>query len=276
MDEAANNNAEEAENDAVVSDDVCDIAPFFTPMISECRADITSKVLKGEDEGWVLVTICQATYEPVFDLEGDDYVNQGKKIKFGIRKKQRGPARYDTPSVENLLDLYLPEELMEVFVDNSNDYSKKRKENEPTLSLWKSPSSKVMKLSEMYQFFACIYYMGLVKLNAKTDYWRNDGFWPYHPIMHDMSMTRDRFAFVWRHFHLSPVDIATVRREEESLTTPNVMEEECNEIGPNDAVTRHTHESFRRVLNDDVNEIDEDDHNVNDDLREYQKNETMF
>ena len=56
--------------------------------------------------------------------------------------------------------------------------------------------------------------MGVVCLPTKRDYWRNDDVWPYHPLMHDLDMTWDRFSFMWRHFHLTDVDMAGVEMEE--------------------------------------------------------------
>ena len=54
----------------------------------------------------------------------------------------------------------------------------------------------------LLHFHACIYYMGLVKLPARADYFREaDGIWPNHPVCRGMG--RDRFSFLWRYFHTS-------------------------------------------------------------------------
>ena len=46
--------------------------------------------------------------------------------------------------------------------------------------------------------------MGLVRLPARKDYWRQDpNNWPVHPLATEIS--RDRFDFIWRHIHLDNV-----------------------------------------------------------------------
>ena len=86
-------------------------APFYIPLVSECRPD--------KD---------QATYKPVFDLDGKEFINQDKAIKFGIRKNQRGPPQYHAPSIEKLVDLFFPMKFMEEVVTNSTSYIQNRKQ----------------------------------------------------------------------------------------------------------------------------------------------------
>ena len=45
--------------------------------------------------------------------------------------------------------------------------------------------------------------MGLVKLPAKKDYWKQGGVWPAHSVTSGMS--RDRFHYIWQNFHVSYV-----------------------------------------------------------------------
>ena len=44
--------------------------------------------------------------------------------------------------------------------------------------------------------------MGLIKLPCKYDYWSTAPWMPDHPLCKTLGMTRDRFEFLWRHFHI--------------------------------------------------------------------------
>jgi len=50
-------------------------------------------------------------------------------------------------------------------------------------------------------FFGIIYYMGIVVLPDKDDYWTTNPIMPEHHICNEMGMNRDRFRFIWRHIH---------------------------------------------------------------------------
>ncbi len=60
---------------------------------------------------------------------------------------------------------------------------------------------KEVKEQHILQFLAVYYYMGVVRLPAKRDYWKQGGMWPVHPVMKGMS--RDMFEFLFRYFHVS-------------------------------------------------------------------------
>ena len=57
-------------------------------------------------------------------------------------------------------------------------------------------------LKPFYRLLALMLYMDVVRLPCNTDYWNNDNIWPYHPIMHEIRISQDRFAFMWRYFHI--------------------------------------------------------------------------
>ncbi len=59
--------------------------------------------------------------------------------------------------------------------------------------------------------------MGLVKLPAKKDYWRQGGVWSTHGVI--SGMPRDWFHYIWWYFHVS---------NEEAETTNNTKDEEDN------------------------------------------------
>eukprot|EP00957_Ditylum_brightwellii_P080767 6142962-Ditylum_brightwellii.AAC.1 len=65
--------------------------------------------------------------------------------------------------------------------------------------------------------------MGICKLPCKTDYWSNHPLIPTHPIASMLGMTRDRFGFVWRHFHVQS-NMATY--QEENLDSDDDIDED--------------------------------------------------
>eukprot|EP00957_Ditylum_brightwellii_P017864 1345063-Ditylum_brightwellii.AAC.1 len=56
--------------------------------------------------------------------------------------------------------------------------------------------------------------MGIVKLPSTSDYFCDSGYWPYHPVMRQLGMTCNYFNFLWRHLHLSTVDMSAVEAKE--------------------------------------------------------------
>ena len=41
--------------------------------------------LKGEDDGWLLIDVVNRNYDPVVDLNSEEFKQKKKPIKFGIR-----------------------------------------------------------------------------------------------------------------------------------------------------------------------------------------------
>ena len=59
-----------------------------------------------------------------------------------------------------------------------------------------------IKPSDICHFLAMYYYMGVVRLPAKIDYWKTDHtFWPLHPPA--QNIPRDKFLYIWRYLHLT-------------------------------------------------------------------------
>src|SRR6056300_342697 len=80
----------------------------------------------------------------------------------------------------------LPDSLIEDIAESSNVYARQH------LAPGKLQSD--IKSAEILVFFAIYYYLGIVKLPAKKDYWqRSDDIWPSHPIA--KQMRRDRFCY---------------------------------------------------------------------------------
>jgi Transposase IS4 len=62
-----------------------------------------------------------------------------------------------------------------------------------------------MTAAEILWFLAIYYYMGVVRLPARSDYWRHScsrsRWYPVHTVV--TKMTRYRFEYIWRNLHLS-------------------------------------------------------------------------
>jgi len=191
---------------------------YYTPTVYDCGDTISfNDIEKGEFKDWVIVDYCsKGDYVPVFDLKSDDFVSTQTSLKLGIRKQQRGPMKFvEEPAVGTILDRFFPDFFIKETVENSNDYVKHRRTLQPDLKIWKDKKiSAPYDNSSVYHLFACLYYMGIVKLPSKSDYFCDSGYWPYHPVMRELGMTRDRFTFLWRHLHLSTVDMSAVEAEE--------------------------------------------------------------
>ena len=88
-------------------------------------------------------------------------------------------------------------------VDSSNAYLEKRKTESPNLRCFQRKNeSRPFTMGEMYHFLAITYYMGVVRLPSKDDYWSTNKWMPSHPICTKFGMHRMRFKFLWRHLHV--------------------------------------------------------------------------
>eukprot|EP00957_Ditylum_brightwellii_P032754 2482981-Ditylum_brightwellii.AAC.1 len=91
-----------------------------------------------------------------------------------------------------LLDHFLPLSIITRFVNSSNHYHKRRKENFPDLAVWKSRKVSVeFNVSVVHQFIAMIFYHGIVRLPSIKDYWDNQQYMPDHQIAKELGMTHD-------------------------------------------------------------------------------------
>ena len=85
-------------------------------------------------------------------------------------------------SAESLSYYALPDSFVNEIVINTNKYAEAR--------LGKGKFIPAEK-HEILGFFAVYYYMGIVKLPAKSDYWTTDADWPSHPFQGEI--TRNLF-----------------------------------------------------------------------------------
>eukprot|EP00957_Ditylum_brightwellii_P021929 1654161-Ditylum_brightwellii.AAC.2 len=73
----------------------------------------------------------------------------------------------------------------------------------PDLKVWKNrKASAPFSVADIFYLFVLIFYFGIVRLPAKRDYWSQQQYMPKHEICTELDMTRDKFAFLWHHFHV--------------------------------------------------------------------------
>ena len=81
---------------------------FHTPTVTACRPDIKITPPKVEGYGWLLIDVVNKNHVLVIDLNSEEFKQQETPIKFGVRKKQQGPVRYEEePSIGMILDMYV-------------------------------------------------------------------------------------------------------------------------------------------------------------------------
>ena len=160
-------------------------------------------------------------YEPLWDISVQE---NHHSIEFRLNTGSgRGSIDLE-PSALSFCELFFPDPLIDTMVEKTNSYATSRL----------PPSRREpINRAELLRFFAIYYYMGLVRLPSRRDYWKggNDGFWPaHHPCM---ALSRERFEYIWRNLHFvgggdGPDEESNVD-EEQSDNVPGldaVMEEE--------------------------------------------------
>ena len=95
------------------------------------------------------------------------------------------------PSPTVMVETFFPDSLLEELATKTNSYA---------ATLLPPSRRRHVKPSDIAFFLAMYYYMGIVKLPAKGDYWRTENdFWPTHPVAQNIS--RDMFHYIWRYIH---------------------------------------------------------------------------
>ena len=90
-----------------------------------------------------------------------------------------------------LLQLFLPDHLLDKWVQCTNDYAN---------SILPVGRRKPVTKSEILKFLATISYMGICRFPSKEDYWPGDksNILPTHPLI---CLTKTRFQYIWHFFH---------------------------------------------------------------------------
>lgn len=112
------------------------------------------------------------------------------------------------PTVQNLSLTFLPDKIISKIAKSTNAYAASRNKDTP------NKLEEPVTAQEVLKFLAIYYYMGLVRLPARRDYWRTvDRTWPEHRVPRELS--RDRYDYIWRYLHLCAEEIQEVDEEED-------------------------------------------------------------
>ena len=176
---------------------------------TEATINNTTVINTNEDEdpeisktNFINLSSSNIDYKPVIDVESKNFQPLQTTFKVST-KNHRGRQTTVEPTPSVLMEKYWNEEMIAHICKASNKYREARKEAEPNLYCWKSKSSsREFTPSCIYHLLAMLYYFGICRLPTKPDYWSTDPYMPKHPLAHELGMTRDRFAFLWRHFHV--------------------------------------------------------------------------
>lgn len=92
-----------------------------------------------------------------------------------IDKSDRHSAKFLLPNgieaaIHTISDFFFTDPFISLIVKNTNAYIRH-----------KGKSVRDVSKEEILVFFSIYFYMGVVKLPAKADYWRSEGLWPRSP-----------------------------------------------------------------------------------------------
>jgi Transposase IS4 len=157
-------------------------------------------------------------------------VHDGEIIQFGPYFRIPGGAQI---GVESLMQMYFPDWLLEEMVACTRAYADSR--------LTYNKQKKVDK-SDILRFIAALYYMGVVRMPAKSDYF-STGYvkdsvpdvWPLHSA--GIKIKKTMFIYLWRNFHL-----------QKKANTFNFPDEEF----PAPSDERHVEEDFDETEQEEV------------------------
>lgn len=145
-------------------------------------------------------------FEPLWDVSRPE---NHHNIEFRL-DSGRGELPLE-PTPLTMSEIFFPDSLLDQMVDATNSYAASR-----------LPPSKREPITraELLRFYAIYYYMGLVRLPSRKDYWKGgtDTFWPTHQPC--LSLTRERFEYIWRNLHFvggssAPDEETNINEDEE-------------------------------------------------------------
>ena len=177
--------AEPAQRGGGAQDSSVPFAPTAEPILSAPMRE--PRIIEKVRPGGV-----NDTYVPVVQV--DDVSKQG--LKFRV---PRAPGLLQ--SIEASTVLWIPDALAEAIARHSNAYARVQKRSSRND---KSLADPDIRAGEILTFLGIYYYMGVVRLPARRDYWVVDPKWPKHPLTG--KMTRGRFDYIWRNLHLVAPD----------------------------------------------------------------------
>ena len=177
-------------------------------------------------------------YTPIFDLDDEEIWH-----KPAFKMPKHGVENEISSTIPNVTELFLSDALLDTIVKCTNNYAAK---NEKARELQRQ--SEVTR-SDILRFFAIYYYMGVVRLPCKRDYWpSNNSFWPLHPVT--QSMSRTRYEFIWRNIHMTEVEEGDVD-EEDDIKDEDDLDVEV-QVGEDDEDNEDEEEPEARTVDEDA------------------------
>ena len=191
-------------------------------------------------------------YSPVIDISSPEF----KNVQTIFKKMKRGTGEEIPPTAAVMVDHYFDDDFVDNIVNSSNAYAFERRRREPSLSIWKNKrASKQITASDINHFIALLYYFGIVQLPSKRDYWSKNHHWmPSHPICCVNGMTRDRYEYLWRHFHCN-----CATDDDFTSSTDDVEEENNDEELIELQVERVQRDQEAQIGDDEDPNLDEDE-----------------
>ncbi len=125
------------------------------------------------------------------------------------------------PSPASLNEVFLPDSLLARWAKSTNAYAKRHAK--PEEEGGKKPME--VDIADILRFIAFIMYTGVVRLPNRVDYFRSrdNAQWPWH---HLVTLTRAKFLFMWRYFHMTEEAIEEEVVEEEDEDDSDDEEDE--------------------------------------------------
>jgi hypothetical protein len=186
--------------------------------------------MTAEDRQWRLPEAPYTPLEPLIsELRYYDGVERPYEPVFPLVDAEGAPTSRFAPlfvlpdgvpaTADCLQLLFLPDSLIQSIVKSTNAYAKRNE-----------VPSKLLDIDEadILRFLAIYYYMGIVKLPYRRDYWKQaDDFWPMHQPC--LCLARNRFDYIWRYLHMTEVegrDVEVVDIEGDDDDEPVALEQD--------------------------------------------------
>ena len=135
------------------------------------------------------------------DVEADDF--EPREPVYGWPNTTRLEVTEEEYSVKRLADKFFPDNLFEDWHKHTNTYVELRDEQGELSNSPFKGEKKQIEIHEIIYFLVVIMYMGVIRLPNKRAYWSTHHLMPTHPMIITTGLTRHRFEYIWRNFHLT-------------------------------------------------------------------------
>lgn len=215
------------------------------------------------------------SYKPVVNVASTTFDPKPTIFKT-YQPDDRGRQQPTPPTPSVLMQKYWDDKFTTHLCNSGNAYRAARLASEPNLHCWSKKSySHPFTNSCIYHFLALIYYFGICKLPCKDDYWSTEHYMPKHSIEQELGMTKGRFQFMWRHFH---VYVPTNMHDEDDVLNGDDSSDEEDNGGElvEQTMERVQREQETAEVNENSDLEEEDEENQEQPDEEEQNNNVWF